>query len=254
METKYVILDSNKKDSHGKSVFKSLIGNRKYKASEYLINSLKEDGQVYPVLCYEKNPGYYLIIDGQHRLDGLQKLKLPVELKVYKFDESDNEKQLISHLIRSANSTSKNWSKTDHINFMVAFEKDPIYTQFKQLLIKYKYLDANFLYTALRKEKEVNLLSKVSKDIRERKLSFDIMINESLLELINKLTFEIFQFHKGSSFSRTKRNTNYALYMLYNDKLLNEDKVKELILIKDENIINISHNYQSIYKYLKDNL
>ena len=57
MESRYLIIPSTKVDDKGKSVFIPLKGNRKYKASPYLIESLREDKQVYPVICFENNPG-----------------------------------------------------------------------------------------------------------------------------------------------------------------------------------------------------
>ena len=128
MESKYLLISANATDSKGNSLFIPLKGNRKFKASSFLIKSLKEDGQVYPVLCFEKNPGYYLVVDGQHRLDGLKQLNLNVELKIYsKSDKNENEEEFIDKLIRSANSTSKNWSNKDHLNWNMKFNSNPLF-------------------------------------------------------------------------------------------------------------------------------
>lgn len=255
MESRYLIIPSTKVDDKGKSVFIPLKGNRKYKASPYLIESLREDKQVYPVICFENNPGYYLIVDGQHRLDGLKKLNAPVELKIYrKTDPSENELEFIDKLIRSANSTSKNWNNSDHLNWNVKFNSDPTYKRFKELKDSYKHLDINFLYTALRKEEVIK--GYVNQHIKERKLSFDMMVDEQTLKTINDLTkFVVDNFKNDKNFSCRKQLINFALYKFSKTNEITTDRIMKIF--SDENNYNkiyiLGKNADSVYDFIISN-
>lgn len=252
MESRYLIVNSNTKDSNGKSIFIPLRGNRKFKASQFLIDSLKEDGQVYPVICFEKNPGYYLIVDGQHRLDGLQKLNFPVELKIYKkSDELENESEFIDKLIRSSNSTSKNWSNIDHLNWHSNFNSNPVYKRFRELKNSYKYLDINFLYSALRKESVIKSI--VAKHIKERKLEFDMMVDEKMLIDINYITQKVTEYFKGDkNYYIKKQNLNFALYLYYREfpNNFNKEEIKDLFCNNKYEVYALNH-YSIIYQFIQ---
>lgn len=85
-------------------MFKIMVGNRTLVANKKLEEEIIKDGQIQPIIINKQNE----VIDGQHRLQILEKLEMPVKFII-------NEDAKINNVV-SINSSSKNWTNTDYLN------------------------------------------------------------------------------------------------------------------------------------------
>lgn len=107
------------------SLFKKMKGNRSVSSNSNLEEEIKEMGQLSPVLVNSR----YEIIDGQHRVEVLKKLNMPVIFII-----SDH---IVPRTVISINSTQRNWKDEEYLNFhkergigsYIRFAK--IYSQYK---------------------------------------------------------------------------------------------------------------------------
>ena len=85
-------------------LFKIMVGNRTLVANNKLEKEIIKDGQIQPIIINKQNE----VIDGQHRLQILKNLEMPVKFII-------NEDAKINNVV-SINSSSKNWTNTDYLN------------------------------------------------------------------------------------------------------------------------------------------
>jgi len=109
-------------------IFKNLASNRRLNATHVrkLIESITENNlsRYYPILVNDRME----IIDGQHRLQALKKLKLPV---YYQIAKSGSIREIIL-----LNSNSRQWTSLDYLNsFIARGNKD--YLLLKDFMEKY---------------------------------------------------------------------------------------------------------------------
>ena len=92
-----------------------------------LMTSMKAYGYLLPLLV---NQDLY-IVDGQHRLEAAKKLEIQVSYIRFKIEE-----EKLPILVAEVNTTSKNWSLTDHFNMWVSLER-PVYLYVKKIIDEY---------------------------------------------------------------------------------------------------------------------
>tara|TARA_R100001510_G_C7653886_1_gene212397 strand:- start:2133 stop:2891 length:759 start_codon:yes stop_codon:yes gene_type:complete len=127
-QSEYVIYTTKNYD-----IFKKVAGNRLVNKAHVakLVKSIESSGYVgVPILVNETRNGNLEMIDGQHRLEALRQLKLPVEYIV--------KHGLTLKDMQKLNSNSKNWSQDDFMNSYCRLGVD-VYVRYKTFKDKWKF-------------------------------------------------------------------------------------------------------------------
>lgn len=107
------------------TIFKKMKGNRKVVKNISLKEEIKEMGQLSPIVVNSK----FEVLDGQHRLDILKELRVPV---LFVVNNSVSPRAVIS-----MNTAQRNWKYEDYLEFFIS-QGHSSYIRFGQIYSQYK--------------------------------------------------------------------------------------------------------------------
>lgn len=197
-----------------------------------LMLNIKHGWLISPIVCFIKD-GFYVIVDGQHRVQICKYLGKPISLLLYSnSDGSELSNEQVDYVVKAANCFHENWRDEDHLKWDSEFNDDECAAQLLHARMLYDYIDKVALGWIINGERTL-----LPEDIKSRSLSFDPP-NHTLLREINDLTRILITRRKSAGYVGLRKDiVNYILYHFIVRENIDLVLLRDVITtVKPENI------------------